>query len=81
MSHLRCYDLFIWCPDLLRRWRGGWGFFARDGRMFFDVAGDGPFGEFCRIGFIFILHDGVENVQGDGGLVGGVGDAAGGSAL
>ena len=46
--------------------------------MFFHVAGDGPFGEFGGVVFIFVAHDGVHHMQGDGGFVGGVVNAAGG---
>lgn len=49
--------------------------------MFFNVADGGPFGEFCRIIFVGVLDDGVEDVQGNGGFVRGVFQAAGGSGL
>ena len=46
---------------LRRRWRS-W-FRARHGRVFFDVAGGGPFGEFRRIVFVGVLDDGVQHMQ------------------
>ena len=59
-----------------RSWFG-----ARDGRVFFDVAGGGPFGEFGGIVFAGVLDDGVQDVQRDGGFVRGIFQAAGGSGL
>ena len=49
--------------------------------MFLYVAGNDPFGQLGGVGFVFIPHDGVHDVQGHGGLVRGVVDAAGGTAL
>lgn len=49
--------------------------------MFFHVAGDDPFGEFGGIVFIFVAHDGIHHVQGDGGFVRGVVNAAGRATL
>jgi len=46
---------------------GAAAFCARDGRVFFDVAGGRPFGEFRRIVFVGVLDDGVQHVQGNGG--------------
>ena len=45
--------------------------------MFFDVAGGRPGGEFGRIVFVDVGHDGFEDVQGNRGLVRGVFQSAG----
>ena len=67
---------------LIRRCRGGRRFGrARDGRVFFHMAGGGPGGEFGGIVFVDVGHDGFEDVQGDGGLMRGVRQSAGGSGL
>jgi len=50
---------------------------ARDGRVFFDVAGGRPGGKFRRIVFVDVGHDGFEDMQRDGGLVRGVFQSAG----
>ena len=73
MPHLRRVDLF------LRRSRRR--FHARDGRVFFDVAGGRPFGKFRRIVFVDVGHDGFEDVQGNRGFVRGVFQSAGGPGL
>ena len=59
-----------------RRWgrRGH----ALDGRVAFHMAGDDPFGELGGIIFKHAGHDDLEDVQGDDGLMQGVGQAAGG---
>ena len=46
--------------------------------MFFDVAGGGPFGEFGRVVFVNVRHNGFEDVQGNRGFVGRVFQSAGG---
>ena len=48
---------------------------ARDGRVFFHMAGGRPFGEFRRIAGVL----GSQNVQRNGGFVRGVFQSAGGS--
>lgn len=63
-------------PSLLRRSRRRFGR-ARDGRVFFNVAGGRPFGEFGRIVFVDVGHDGFEDVQGNRGLVRGAFQSAG----
>lgn len=45
------------------------------------MAGDDPFGEFGGVVFVFVAHDGVRHVQGDGSFVRGVVNATGGTAL
>ena len=49
--------------------------------MFFHVAGGGPFGEFRRIIFVGVGHDGFEDMQGNGGFVRGVFQSAGGAGF
>ena len=49
--------------------------------MFFHVAGDGPFGEFDGIVLVGVLHHGVEDVQGHGGFLRCVFQAAGRAGL
>lgn len=49
--------------------------------MFFNVAGGCPFGEFGRVVFIDIGHDGFEDVQGNRGFVRGVFQSAGRAGL
>ena len=69
-----------WRFDLFLR-RSRRRFCAWDGRVFFDVAGGGPFGEFGRVIFVNIRHDGFEDVQGNRGLVSRVFQSAGGPGL
>jgi hypothetical protein len=64
---------------LFRGWHHGFG--ARDGRVFLDVAGGGPFGKFRGVVFVGVLDDGFQDVEGDGGLMRGIGQAAGGVGL
>ena len=64
--------------------RGGFlgeGGGARHGRVFFDVAGDNPFGEFGRVVFVGVGHDGVQHMEGDAGIVNGLAEAGGGSGF
>lgn len=49
--------------------------------MFLHMAGDDPFGEFGGVVLVFVPHDGVQDMQGHDGLVGGVFKAAGRAAL
>src|ERR1035437_8188688 len=76
--------LAVTCRERLRSFLGRRGrsrFGAREWRVFFDVAGGRPFGEFGRVVFVGVLDDGVEDVQGNGGFVRGVFQSAGGSGL
>lgn len=54
---------------------------ARDGRVFFHVAGDDPFGQFLRVVGVGVGDDGVQHMQGDAGVVDGFANAGGGSGL
>src|ERR1035437_9580181 len=50
----------VTCQQRLRSFPGRRGrsrFGAREWRVFFDVAGGRPFGEFGRIVFVGVLHD------------------------
>ena len=77
-TRCRSYGSF----DLFRRGRGGRRFFGlRDGRVFFHMAGGGPFGEFGGIILVRVPDDGVQHMQGDARLVRGVFQAAGGFDL
>lgn len=53
----------------------------RHGGVFFHVAGGGPGGEFGGVVFVGVGHNGFEDVQGHGGFVRGIGQAAGGAGL
>jgi len=49
--------------------------------VFYHVAGDDPFGQFRRVVGAGVGHDGVQNVQGDAGIVDGFANAKGGHAF
>ena len=74
-------------PVCSSRLGGGFGGFlgegrrGRYGRVFFDVAGDDPFGQFCGFVFVGVRDDGVQHVEGDVGVVDGLANAGGGPGL